>query len=57
MYFYGSNLGPLALGYLGPLDLHLNKVGEGAQDNATYHIFKHLSQAVPEKKFFRIFHF
>ena len=34
IYFYGSNLGPLARGHLGPWDLHLNKLGRGALGNA-----------------------
>ena len=38
MYFYGSNLGPLATGHLGPLDLHLNKFVRGELGNATYQI-------------------
>ena len=38
IYFYGSNLGPLARGHLGPWDLHLNKLGRGALGNATYPI-------------------
>ena len=29
MYFYGSNLGPLARGHLDPWDLHLYKLGKG----------------------------
>ena len=29
MYFYGSNLGPLARGQLDPWDLHLYKLGKG----------------------------
>ena len=36
--FYGSNLGPLATGHLGPWDLHLNKFLRGELDNATYQI-------------------
>ena len=38
MRFYGSNLGPLARGHLGPWDLHLNKLGRGALGNASYQI-------------------
>ena len=38
MHFYGSNLGPLARGHLGPWDLGLNKLGKGAPGNATYHM-------------------
>ena len=38
MYFYGLNIGPAARGHLGPRDLHLNKLGKGALDNATYQI-------------------
>ena len=38
MYFYGSNLGPLARGHLGPWDLGLNKLGRSALGNATYQI-------------------
>ena len=38
IHFYGSNLGPLARGHLGPWDLHLNKLGRGALGNATYQI-------------------
>ena len=38
IYFYGSNLGPLARGHLGLWDLHLNKLGRGALGNATYPI-------------------
>ena len=34
MYFYGSNLGPLALGYLGPWD-HLYKLGKGPPGQAS----------------------
>ena len=40
MYFYGSNLGPLARGHLGPWDLHLNKLVRGEVGNATYLISK-----------------
>ena len=35
MYFYGSNLQPLARSNLGPWDLHLNKIGKGSLGNAT----------------------
>ena len=35
MYFYGSNLGLLARGHLGPWDLHLDKLGRDALSNAT----------------------
>ena len=38
MYFYGSNLGPLARGHLGLWDLHLNKLVKGELGNATYQI-------------------
>ena len=38
MHLYGSNLGPLARGHLGPWDLGLNKLGKGAPGNATYQI-------------------
>ena len=38
IHFYGSNLGPLARGHLGPWDLHLNKLGRGALGNASYQI-------------------
>ena len=38
MYFYGSNLGPLAKGHLRPWDLHLNKLVRGELGNATYKI-------------------
>ena len=38
MYFYRSNLGPLARGYLGPWGLCLNKLGKEPQGNATYQI-------------------
>ena len=34
MHFYGSNLGPLARGHLGPWDLGLNKLSRGALGNA-----------------------
>ena len=36
MHFYGSNLGPLARDHLGPLDLHLNKLGKEPLGNAIY---------------------
>ena len=36
IYFYGSNLGPLGRGHLGPWGLHLNKLGRGALGRATY---------------------
>ena len=38
MYFYGSNLQPLARSHLGPWDLHLNKIGKGPLGNATIQI-------------------
>ena len=38
MYFYGSNLGPLARDHLGPWDLHLNKLVRSELGNATYQI-------------------
>ena len=38
IYFYVSNLGPLARGHLGPWHFHLNKLGRGALGNATYPI-------------------
>ena len=38
MHFYGLNLGPLARDYLGPWDLHLNKLGKGPLGNAIYQI-------------------
>ena len=38
LYFYGSNLGTLAGGHLGPWDLHLNKPVRGELGNATYQI-------------------
>ena len=38
MHFYGSNLGPLARGHLGPWDIGLNKLGKGPPENATYYI-------------------
>ena len=38
MYFYRSNLGRLARGYLGPWDLCLNKLGKEPPGNATYQI-------------------
>ena len=38
MYFYGSNLQPLARSHLGPWDLHLNKIGKGPHGNATIQI-------------------
>ena len=38
MYFYGSNLQPLARSHLGPWDLHLNKIGKGLLSNAKIQI-------------------
>ena len=38
IFFYSSNLGPLATGHLGPWDLHLNKFVRGELGNATYQI-------------------
>ena len=38
MYFYGSNLQPLARSHLGPWDLRLNKIGKGPLGNATNQI-------------------
>ena len=35
MYFYGSNLQPLARSHHGPWDLHLNKISKGPLVNAT----------------------
>ena len=34
-YFYGSNLGPLRRGHLGPCGLDLNKLGKRPLGNAT----------------------
>ena len=38
MYFFCSNLEPLARGNLGPWDLHLSKLGKRLLGNATYQI-------------------
>ena len=38
MYFYGSNLGPLARGYLGPGDRGLNIFGKRLPGNVKYQI-------------------
>ena len=35
MYFYGSNLQPLARSHHGPWDLYLNKISKGPLVNAT----------------------
>ena len=36
MYFYDLNLGTPVRDHLGPLDLHLNKLGKGPLGNAIY---------------------
>ena len=56
VHFYGLNLEPLARGHLGPWDLGLNKLGK--DHKAMLHIkFKHMSQAVLEKKIFKYISF
>ena len=44
LYFYGSNLGTLARGHLGPWDLHLNKPVRGELGNAIYQILNNWAQ-------------
>ena len=57
MYFYGSNLGPLARGHLGPWDLGLNKLGKGPPSNATYQISSTRAKQFWRRRFLSIFHF
>ena len=59
VHYHGSNLGPLARGHLGSWDLGLNKLGKGqSMTNQCYKPnFKHLSQAVLEKKIFKYISF
>ena len=57
MHFYGSNLGPLARDRLGPWDLGLNKLGNGAPGNATYQISSTLAKQFWRRRFLSVFHF
>ena len=54
-YFYGSNLGPLARGHLGPWELNLNRLGRGLLGNATYNISKSGPGGSEEEDFLYIF--
>ena len=56
MYFYGSNLGPLATGHLGPWDLHLNKFVRGELGNATYEISNNWSSGSEVEDFLIYFY-
>ena len=55
IFFFGSNLGTLARGHLGPWDLHLNKPVRGELGNATYQILNNWAKWFGSRRFFNIF--
>ena len=56
MYFFGSNLGPLAQGHLEPWELHLNKIGKRPLGNATYQFQASEPSDSEEEDFLNIFY-